>query len=108
MIAFYPWSRTNFALDFSQQVYRFIQLLCDSGVDLAALGDFLHNNPLHIAAKKNYVTLAQFLVTNYPSMLLATNSQGELPVETAIGYGQDEVAAFLIRQMDHRRLVKPC
>ncbi|XP_068740189.1 transient receptor potential cation channel subfamily A member 1-like [Montipora capricornis] len=92
--------------NYEPQVYRFIQLLCDGGVDLAALGDFLHNNPLHIAAKKNYVTLAQFLVTNYPSMLLATNSQGELPVETAIGYGQDEVAAFLIRQMDHRRALR--
>ena len=38
-------------------------------------------------------------------MLLATNDQRELPVESAIRHGQDDVAAFLIRTMDHRRLV---
>ena len=38
-------------------------------------------------------------------MLLATNGQGELPVESAIRHGQDDVAAFLIRRMDHRRFV---
>lgn len=77
----------------------------DNGVNLAAVRDFLHNTPLHIAARKNYVTLAQFLVHSYPSMIFATNSQSELPVETAIRNGQDDVAAFLIRSMDHRRLV---
>ena len=41
----------------------------------------------------------------YPSMLLGTNGQGELPIETAVRHGQDDVAAFLIRTMDHRRLV---
>ena len=68
--------------------------------------DFLHNSPLHIAATKNYVLLAKFLIDTYPSMLVATNGQGELPVETAIKHGQDDVAAFLIRRMDHRRLVQ--
>jgi len=67
--------------------------------------DFLHNTPLHIAATKNYISLAKFLIERYPSMLMATNGQGELPVQTAIGHGQDDVAAFLIRRMDHRRLV---
>ena len=38
-------------------------------------------------------------------MLLATNDQSELPVETAIRHGQDDVATFVIRRMDHRRLV---
>lgn len=97
-----------FFFNYLTQVYRFIKLLRDSGVDLAALRDFDHNTALHLAARKNYVTLAEFLVTSYPGMLLATNCQGELPLETAIAHGQDDVGAFLIRQMDHRRLVKPC
>lgn len=97
-----------FYLNYSTQVYRFIKLLRDGGVDLATLRDFVHNTALHLAAKNNYVALAKFLVTSYPGMLLATNCQGELPVETAIAHGQDDVGAFLIRRMDHRRLVKPC
>lgn len=97
-----------FYLNYSTQVYRFIKLLRDGGVDLATLRDFVHNTVLHLAAKKNYVILAEFLVTSYPGMLLATNCQGELPVETAIAHGQDDVGAFLIRRMDHRRLVKRC
>jgi len=67
--------------------------------------DLSHNTPLHIAATKNYISLAKFLNDSYPKMPLATNDQSELPVETAIRYGQDDVAAFLIRRMDHRRLV---
>ena len=67
--------------------------------------DFLHNTPLHIAATKNYISLAKFLIERYPSMLMAPNGQGELPVQTAIRNGRDDVAAFLIRTMDHRRLV---
>ena len=67
--------------------------------------DFLHNTPLHIAATKNYIPLAKFLIESYPGMLMATNGQGELPVQTAIRRGQDDAAAFLIRRMDHRRLV---
>jgi len=67
--------------------------------------DFQLNTPLHIAATKNYVSLARMLVEMYPSMLLGTNGKGNLPVETAIRHGQDDVAAFLIRRMDHRRLV---
>lgn len=67
--------------------------------------DFLQNTPLHTAATKNYVSLAKFLLERYPSMLMATNGQGELPVQTAIRRGQDDVAAFLIRRMDHRRSV---
>ena len=67
--------------------------------------DFLHNTPLHIAATKNYISLAKFLIERYPGMLMATNGQGELPVQTAIRRGQDDVAAFLIRRMDHRRSV---
>ena len=65
----------------------------------------MHNGPLHIAATKNYVLLAKFLIDSYPSMLIGTNGEGELPVEVAIRQGQDDVAAFLIRRMDHRRLV---
>ena len=68
--------------------------------------DSLHNTPLHIAASKNYVSLAKFLIYSYPSMLLSANGRGELPVETAIRHGQDDVATFLIRRMDHRRLVR--
>lgn len=79
--------------------------MSDDGVNLAEVQDFLHNTPLHIAAKKNYVTLAQFLVNSYPRMLLTPNGQGELPVETAIRSSQDHVAEVLIRRMDHRRLV---
>ena len=41
-------------------------------------------------------------------MLLDANGQGELPIQTAIRHGQDDVAAFLIRRMDHRRLVHMC
>ena len=67
--------------------------------------DFLHNTPLHIAATKNYISLAMFLIERYPSMLMAPNGQGELPVQTAIRSGRDDVAAFLIRRMDHRGLV---
>jgi len=67
--------------------------------------DFQLNSPLHIAATKKKVSLARMLAEMYPSMLLGTNGQGELPVETAIRHGQDDVAAFLIRRMDHRRLV---
>ena len=67
--------------------------------------DLSHNTPLHIAATKNYVSLAKFLIDSYPKMLLATNDQSELPVETAIRHGQDDVATFVIRRMDHRRLV---
>ena len=67
--------------------------------------DFLHNSSLHLAAAKNYVSLAKFLINSYPSMLMATNGEGKLPVETAIRLGQDDVAAFLLRRMDHRRLV---
>ena len=67
--------------------------------------DFLHNTPLHIAATKNYISLAKFLIERYPSMLMAPNGQGELPVQTAIRRGRDDVAAFLIRRMDHRGLV---
>lgn len=78
--------------------------MCDEGVNLENVEDILHNRPLHIAATKNFVKVAQFLINNYPSMLLSTNAQGELPVETAIKTGQDDVAAVLIRRMDHRRL----
>ena len=67
--------------------------------------DFLHNTPLHIAATKNYISLAKFLIERYPSMLMATNGQGELPAQAAIRRSQDDVAAFLIRRMDHRRSV---
>lgn len=67
--------------------------------------DFLQNTPLHTAATKNYISLAKFLLERYPGMLMATNCQGELPVQTAIRRGQDDVAAFLIRRMDHRRSV---
>ena len=79
--------------------------MSDSGVDLSVVQDLFHNTPLHIAATKNYVSLAEFLIDGYPMMLQATNDQSELPVETAIRHGQDDVAAFLIRKMDHRRLV---
>ena len=41
----------------------------------------------------------------YPSMLIGANGQGELPLETAIRHGQDDVAGFFIRTMDHKRLV---
>jgi len=41
-------------------------------------------------------------------MLLCVNGQSELPVQTAIRHSQDDVAAFLIRKMDHRRLVHMC
>ena len=41
-------------------------------------------------------------------MPLSTNGQGELPIQTAIRHGQDDVAAFLIRRMDHRRSVHIC
>ncbi|KAK2562805.1 hypothetical protein P5673_013754 [Acropora cervicornis] len=92
--------------NYEPQVYRFIKLLRDGGVDLATLRDFVHNTALHLAAKNNYVALAEFLVTSYPGMLLATNCQGELPVETAIAHGQDDVGAFLIRRMDHRRAAR--
>ena len=71
---------------------------------LSDVRDFLQNTPLHIAATKNYVTLAQFLIKSCPSMLLFANSQGELPVETAIRNSKDDAAAILIRKMDHRRL----
>ena len=67
--------------------------------------DLFHNTPLHIAATKNYVSLAKFLIDSYSKMLQASNDQSELPVEIAIRHGQDDVAAFLIRKMDHRRLV---
>ncbi|XP_078370769.1 uncharacterized protein LOC144654486 [Oculina patagonica] len=90
--------------NYEPQVCRFLKLLCDSGVNLKEVEDFLHNTPLHIAATKNFVSLAKFLIDSCPSILLATNGQGELPVETAIKYGQDDVAAFLIRRMDHRRV----
>ena len=70
--------------------------------------DFLHNTPLHLAASKNYVSLAKLLIEKYPSMLLGANGQGELPIQTAIRHGQDDVAAFLIRRMDHRRSVHMC
>jgi len=66
--------------------------------------DFLQNTPLHTAATKNYISLAKFLLERYPGMLMATNGQGELPVQTAIRRDQDDVAAFLIRRMDHRRV----
>jgi len=79
--------------------------LFDSGVNLEEVKDFQLNSPLHIAATKKKVSLARMLAEMYPSMLLGTNGQGELPVETAIRHGQDDVAAFLIRRMDHRRLV---
>ncbi|XP_015754710.1 PREDICTED: uncharacterized protein LOC107334291 [Acropora digitifera] len=92
--------------NYEPQVYRFIKLLRDGGVDLATLRDFVNNTALHLAAKNNYVALAEFLVTSYPGMLLATNCQGELPVETAIAHGQDDVGAFLIRRMDHRRAAR--
>ncbi|KAL9986669.1 hypothetical protein ACROYT_G000842 [Oculina patagonica] len=90
--------------NYEPQVCRFLKILCDSGVNLKEVEDYLHNTPLHIAATKNYVSLAKFLIDSYPSMLVATNGQGELPVETAIKNGQDDVAAFLIRRMDHRRV----
>jgi len=79
--------------------------LSSSGVNLSVVQDLFHNTPLHIAATKNYVSLAKFLIDIYPKMLLATNDKDELPVETAIIHGQDDVTAFLIRRMDHRRLV---
>ena len=41
-------------------------------------------------------------------MLFGANGQGELPIQTAIRHGQDDVAAFLIRRMDHRRSVHMC
>ena len=82
-----------------------MKILCDIGTTLKDVKDFLHNTPLHIAATKNYVSLAKFLIDSYSNMLLATNDQSELPVESAIRHGQDDVAAFLIRRMDHRMLV---
>ena len=72
---------------------------------MGVVQDLFHNNPLHIAATKNFVSLAKFLIDIYPKMLQATNDKSELPVETAIRHGQDDVATFLIRRMDHRRLV---
>ena len=86
------------------QVCRFLRLLRSSGVNLKDVVDFLHNTPLHIAATKNFISLAKFLIDSYPYMLVAINGQSELPVETAIRHSQDDVAAFLIRRMDHRRL----
>lgn len=90
------------------QVCRFLRLLCSSGVNLKDVVDFLHNTPLHIAATKNFISLAKFLIDSYPYMLMAINGQSELPVETAIRHSQDDVAAFLIRRMDHRRLASFC
>lgn len=78
------------------------------GVNLNEVKDFLHNTPLHLAATKNYVTLAKLLIERYPNMLLGVNGQSELPVQTAIRHSQDDVAAFLIRKMDHRRSVHMC
>ena len=82
-----------------------MKILCDIGTTLKDVKDFLHNTPLHIAATKNYISLAKFLIERYPSMLMASNGQGELPAQTAIRRGRDDVAAFLIRRMDHRMLV---
>ena len=65
--------------------------------------DFQLNTPLHIAATKNYVSVARMLAEMYPTVLLVTNGQGDLPVETAIRHGQDDVRD--VRAMDHRRLV---
>jgi len=90
--------------NYEPQVCRFLKLLCDSGVNLKEVTDFLHNTPLHLAATKNYISLAKLLIERYPSMLLGANGQGELPIQTAIRHGQDDVAAFLIRRMDHRRV----
>lgn len=92
--------------NYEPQICRFLKLLCEEGVNLENVEDILHNRPLHIAATKNFVKVAQFLINNYPGMLLTTNAQGELPVETAIKTGQDDVAAVLIRRMDHRRVVR--
>ncbi|XP_027056627.1 uncharacterized protein LOC113683571 [Pocillopora damicornis] len=90
--------------NYEPQVCRFLRLLCSSGVNLKDVVDFLHNTPLHIAATKNFISLAKFLIDSYPYMLVAINGQSELPVETAIRHSQDDVAAFLIRRMDHRRV----
>ncbi|XP_078370761.1 uncharacterized protein LOC144654469 isoform X2 [Oculina patagonica] len=89
---------------FYEAIYRFLILLCELGAKLETVQDLSLNTPLHIAAKNNYVLVAEFVIERCPSMLLATNGQGELPVETAIRNNQDEAAAFLIRQMDHRRV----
>ncbi|PFX26904.1 uncharacterized protein LOC111328278 [Stylophora pistillata] len=90
--------------NYEPQVCRFLRLLSSSGVNLKDVVDFLHNTPLHIAATKNFISLSKLLIDSYPCMLMAINGQGEMPVETAIRHSQDDVAAFLIRRMDHRRV----
>ncbi|XP_022788468.1 uncharacterized protein LOC111328331 isoform X2 [Stylophora pistillata] len=90
--------------NYEPQVSRFIRLLSDFGVDFGSVKDFFRNTPLHIAAKKNYTLVGDYLMDRFPSMLLTANAQNELPVEIAIRNYQDDMAAFLIRRMDHRRV----
>lgn len=56
-----------------------------------------------MAAKKNYTLVGDYLMDRFPGMLLTANAQNELPIEIAIRNYQDDMAAFLIRRMDHRR-----
>lgn len=85
------------------KVSRFLRLLSDLGVDFESVKDSLQNTPLHMAAKKNYTLVGDYLMDRFPSMLLTANAQNELPIEIAIRNYQDDMAAFLIRRMDHRR-----
>ena len=61
-----------------------------------------------MAAKKNYTLVGDYLMDRFPSMLLTANAQNELPIEIAIRNYQDDMAALLIRRMDHRRLASFC
>nr|XP_058968279.1 uncharacterized protein LOC131794749 [Pocillopora verrucosa] len=90
--------------NYEPQVSRFLRLLSDLGVDFESVKDSLQNTPLHMAAKKNYTLVGDYLMDRFPSMLLTANAQNELPIEIAIRNYQDDMAAFLIRRMDHRRV----
>ena len=68
---------------------------------------------LHICAELNFVSVAKTVLRHYPGTLYITTRPHDehrryLPVELAIIKRNDDVAAFLVKQIKYKRLVWSC
>ncbi|EDO42321.1 predicted protein [Nematostella vectensis] len=89
------------------QIPRFVRILLrNHRQPLGTLRDQESNTALHMAASRNLVTVAEFLLEENPEMLMTTNSDMDLPVETALRRCHDDVAAFLVKHMSNRSVLQ--
>ena len=58
-----------------------------------------------MAATRNHVKVAEFLLDLFPELLMTSNAMCDLPVETAIREKNDDVASYLVRKMNSKRQV---